>query len=294
MAFTIATARTLVRDSAVTSSSSTVWTDQRVDQAIMMTMDWANTRYKILTSTGTASTTNLATSAGSWSLSVVTLTTGSTAHGMLVGDMINVSGITPSGYNGQYTVATVPSTTTLTYALASDPGSYTTPHGTISLINLPLVGISSPLNRRRFIRARTGMKKPLDHVNWNSMIEWHVADTGQGEPLRIAFNTTSTERPLLHPAPDSTGYTFSITYLDLPTSWEVGSTSGAVTSSTFNIEDDLLRPMLYWGACALMQHNIADGRKVTVDPKWATMVEHLETILHDTRDLGIDQMVPYD
>lgn len=293
MAFTIATARELVRDSAVTSSSSTVWTDKRIDQAIMMVMDWANTRYKILTSTGTASTTNLATSDGSWLSSVVTLTTG-TAHGMLVGDMINVSGVSPTGYNGQYVVVSVPSSTTLTYALGTDPGSYTTPHGTVSLINLPLTGISSPLNRRRFIRARTGMKKPLDRINWNSMIEWHESDTGQGEPLRIAFNTTSTERPLLHPAPDSTGYTFVITYLDLPTSWAVGSTSGGVTGGTFNIEDDLLRPMLYWGAAALMQHNTRDGRKVTVDPKWATMVEHLNNILHDTRDLGIDQMIPDD
>ena len=294
MAFTVATARDLVRDSAVTSSSSTVWTDRRVDQAIMTVMDWANTRYKILTSTGTASTTNLATSAGSWSSSVVTLTTGSTAHGMLVGDMINVSGVSPTGYNGQYVIVSVPTTTTLTYALGTDPGTYTTPHGTVSLINLPLTGISSPLNRRRFIRARTGMKKPLDRINWNSMVEWHVADTGQGEPLRIAFNTTSTERPLLHPAPDSTGYTFIITYLDLPTSWDVGSTSGAVTSSTFNIEDDLLRPMLFWGACALMQHNAGEQRTPTSDPKWLTMVEHLDTILHDTRDLGIDQMIPDD
>ena len=290
MAFNITTARALVRDSAVTSSSSTVWTDRRIDQAIMAVMDWANTRYKLITSTGTASTTNVATDEpSSWTSNVVTLTTGA-VHGLSVGDSVNISGITPSGYNGQYTVVSVPTTTTLTYALTTDPGTYLS-DGTLSLINLDLSGILSTLNRRRFIRARTGLKKPLHHVNWHSMIEWHVAATGQGPPVRIAFDTTSTTKPLLHPAPDSTGYTFTITYLDYPRTWTAG---GTPSPDSFNIDDDLLRPMLYWGACSLMQHNPGDRKRVSTDPKWLEMVDHLDTILHDTRDLGIDQMVPDD
>ena len=294
MAFTIATARTLVRDSAVTSSSSTVWTDQRVDQAIMMTMDWANTRYKLITSTGTASTISKTTEGtASWSTGTATLDIGAN-HGIIAGDMINVTGMVPSGWNGQYTVTDdVQAAGTIDYTIATDPGSKTT-EGTVSCINLDLSDISSTLNRRRFIRARTGLKKPLDHVNWNSMIEWHVADTGQGEPTKIAFDTTTTTKPLLHPAPSSTGYTFTITYLDYPRTWTAG---GTPSPDSFNIDDDILRPMLFWGACSLMQHNLGDSSSritVTSDPKWNAMVEHLDTILHNTRDLGIDQMIPDD
>lgn len=50
---------------------------------------------------------------------VVTLTTAA-AHGLAVGDIINVSGVdnppTPPVFNGQFTVVSVPTTTTLTYA----------------------------------------------------------------------------------------------------------------------------------------------------------------------------------
>jgi len=43
-----------------------------------------------------------------------TLTTGS-AHGLSVGAVIQLAGFVPAGYNGLFTVATVPSTTTLTF-----------------------------------------------------------------------------------------------------------------------------------------------------------------------------------
>lgn len=48
------------------------------------------------------------------SSNTATLTTGS-AHGLGVGATINISGALPIGYNGQFVVATVPSSTTLTF-----------------------------------------------------------------------------------------------------------------------------------------------------------------------------------
>lgn len=56
-----------------------------------------------------------------------TMTTAS-AHGLLDGQEITVSGATPSQYNGTYRV-TVTGTTTATYVMASDPGASASPVG---------------------------------------------------------------------------------------------------------------------------------------------------------------------
>lgn len=58
-----------------------------------------------------------------------TLTT-SSAHGLKRGDYVTIAGATPSAYNGTFMVESVPSTTTFTYTLASDPADTTT--GTIT------------------------------------------------------------------------------------------------------------------------------------------------------------------
>ena len=50
--------------------------------------------------------------------STATITTGS-AHGLSVGAVINVVGAVPTGYNGLWTILTVPSTTTATFSVAS-------------------------------------------------------------------------------------------------------------------------------------------------------------------------------
>ena len=47
-----------------------------------------------------------------------TLTTGS-AHGLSIGAVIDIQGAIPTGYNGIFTVASVPSTTTLTFSVAT-------------------------------------------------------------------------------------------------------------------------------------------------------------------------------
>jgi len=59
-----------------------------------------------------------------WSSGIVTFTTG-TAHGIGVGDYATVSGVAPSGYNGNFVVIATPTTTTFTVAIASNPGTKT-------------------------------------------------------------------------------------------------------------------------------------------------------------------------
>lgn len=53
-----------------------------------------------------------------WVGNVATITT-SAAHGLNVGDVVVIAGVADSSYNGIHVVATVPSTTTFTYALAA-------------------------------------------------------------------------------------------------------------------------------------------------------------------------------
>lgn len=67
---------------------------------------------------------NLAVSTAAWSTGVVTVTTA--AHNVPVGTTttIIVSGCAPTGYNGTF-IATAATTTTLTYTLASNPGTLT-------------------------------------------------------------------------------------------------------------------------------------------------------------------------
>ena len=52
------------------------------------------------------------------SAGVATMTTGS-AHGLSIGAVIQIAGAAPIGYNGLFTVASVPSTTTLTFSVAT-------------------------------------------------------------------------------------------------------------------------------------------------------------------------------
>lgn len=53
---------------------------------------------------------------------VATLTT-ATSHGFIVGERVTVSGLTNTGFNGSFTIATVPTTTTFTYSNGTSLGS---------------------------------------------------------------------------------------------------------------------------------------------------------------------------
>lgn len=73
---------------------------------------------------------NGATPSGlSWAGGTATVTFAS-AHGFADGDSVIIAGVTPSGYNGTYTITTTgPTSTTFTYTV-SDPSGSSTIHGT--------------------------------------------------------------------------------------------------------------------------------------------------------------------
>lgn len=59
-----------------------------------------------------------------WAVNAITVTT-DVAHGFSGGEAVTLYGAIPTGYNGTYTVASTPSATAFTVALASDPGTAT-------------------------------------------------------------------------------------------------------------------------------------------------------------------------
>lgn len=72
---------------------------------------------------GTVGTTATITAA-SWASRFTNYTT-STDHGMNIGDLVYIGGMTPSTYNGYYPVATAPTSTTFSVNMYRDPGTAT-------------------------------------------------------------------------------------------------------------------------------------------------------------------------
>lgn len=79
---------------------------------------------------------------------VATVTTGG-AHGLSVGAVVSLAGATPAGYNGMFTVASVPSTTTWTMSVATftdprwspaNPLVVNTPNSAIPTISATVMG----------------------------------------------------------------------------------------------------------------------------------------------------------
>ena len=69
----------------------------------------------------------VATASGSWTTGLATVITAD-PHGFATDDVVVIAGVTPSGYNGTYTI-TVTNSTTFTYTVA-DPGGVITVQGT--------------------------------------------------------------------------------------------------------------------------------------------------------------------
>lgn len=65
----------------------------------------------------------------------VTVTT-ATAHGLVAGSIVTHSGATPSAYNGQFVIATVPNATTYTFAALIAPGGDASVVGTYTAHNV--------------------------------------------------------------------------------------------------------------------------------------------------------------
>lgn len=74
------------------------------------------------TANATASGISLSVSAGSWTSGTATLTVGT--NNLAIGSVVNVLGITPGGYSPGPVVITGATSTTISYALTNNPGTY--------------------------------------------------------------------------------------------------------------------------------------------------------------------------
>jgi hypothetical protein len=75
---------------------------------------------------------SIGVSNAAWSGGTATLTT-PTGNGLVASQVVQVSGVAPSGYNGTVTV-TARTPTTVSYALASDPGAFVQSSGRVELL----------------------------------------------------------------------------------------------------------------------------------------------------------------
>ncbi len=73
---------------------------------------------------GTVSKISTLVTGTSWSGGVITFVTAA-SHGFVTGNAVTVSGVSPSGYNGTFTVTSTPTSTKFTAAYAANPGAWT-------------------------------------------------------------------------------------------------------------------------------------------------------------------------
>jgi hypothetical protein len=133
--------------------------------------DWI----KVASSTSTFGITSI-THVGT----LATLTTAS-AHGLVTGNQITITGATPAAYNGTF-VITVTGTTTFTYTMASTPSTNATAVGTYS-IALYITGVSS-----NDLISVNLFKHRLYYTQKNSMKVWYLpTDSIGGAALALDF-----------------------------------------------------------------------------------------------------------
>lgn len=111
------------------------------------------------------SATNLPISNATWSSSVATLTLTGLNAGIISGSPYGVAGVMPSGYNGVAkltSVSTGGGNTTVTYALASNPGTYVSGGSVSATWHTGALAILSACNAMYFFDETSGSVRFLD------------------------------------------------------------------------------------------------------------------------------------
>jgi hypothetical protein len=118
-----------------------------------------------IATTATAQTISTITRGGTGNLTA-TLTTAS-AHGLVTGNQVTISGATESNYNGTYLI-TVTGATTFTYVMATAPSANATVVGTYTVVHA-ITGVNS----NTFIGVNV-FKERLFYVQEDSMNVWYL------------------------------------------------------------------------------------------------------------------------
>jgi hypothetical protein len=122
------------------------------------------TRWYKMATTTTAATISTITRGGTGNLTA-TLTT-ATAHGLVTGNRVSISGATASNYNGTYYI-TVTGANTFTYTMATAPAADATVVGTYTVLGI------TGVNSNTFININMCQNR-LFFVQKNSMTFWYL------------------------------------------------------------------------------------------------------------------------
>lgn len=131
---------------------------------------------------------------------VATLTSAS-AHNLLAGDILVVSGANETQYNGTFTITTVPTTTTLTYAVAGAPATPAT--GTIIIEHTYDFNSLFTLDNSNDQQETGATADRFYHRIWTSLagrqIQFRMrpASSGTSAPQIYSFGLLSRGRPII-------------------------------------------------------------------------------------------------
>jgi hypothetical protein len=133
--------------------------------------------------TSTAQTISTITRGGTGNLTA-TLTTAS-AHGLVTGNQVTISGATESNYNGTY-IITVTGASTFTYVMASAPAADASVVGTYT-VNFGITGVDSST----FINVNV-FKNRLFYVEKDSMNVWYLGTQAvSGVAAKLDFGSVA-------------------------------------------------------------------------------------------------------
>ena len=125
----------------------------------------------------------------SWSASVATYTMAST-FGTRVGEYITITGVSPSGYNVANAIITAITSTTISIAMASDPGAYSTggsiardaPHNTTSMMKRVYRSVTSTLGTAYYFSKEIAVATTSTNDDVGSAIGEILPTTGWAMP----------------------------------------------------------------------------------------------------------------
>jgi hypothetical protein len=142
------------------------------------TLLYNGTAWLKIATTTTAQTISTITRGGTGNLTA-TLTTAS-AHGLITGNQVTITGATESNYNGTY-IITVTGTTTFTYTMATAPSADATVVGTYNILGITGVDSSTFINVNLF-------KNRLYFTQKDTMKIWYLpVDSVGGAAEAIDF-----------------------------------------------------------------------------------------------------------
>ncbi len=283
-------------DYSTSTSAQQLKTDQALTAAAHAAETWDGVPWwwQRETATWQTSTKTVATVANSGAArasNVVTITT-TAVHGLAVGQFVKITDVSDSTFDGTFEVATVPSTTTLTYAQVGDAvGATTAGTGSLYVVSYPLREIAvtgAVVADSEVMLDLWGIEEiyydndwPLQQISWREYRRHLVilSPTGSSIPYEYALHgrkhaSLSGSRPFIYLwPPPADAYNISVDYIKRHTK----VTGGADGSNDM----ELIVPSEYqWGiyingAEWLLRHEITDMASIRECPGFMEAINRM-------------------